>query len=463
MSLLYFAGACLAVFAVLQLAVIPRMRRRLHKDRTAAMLPRAAQLAVACYLRTLALVASRTTLGAGGAVELLSRSGSPAVTERSIRTAMETQEAWKRALDAVHSFWFSVTTALLAVGLGIWAYRRRRLQYEKAFDAVRQAEVRRLVESMNTDSTWWELPPTPLMNQVLARILEIERIAPGLPEHVRPAAAQEVEALKNYYIGLDIERRMDVRLDPKDIDDPEPETWRDRLSGLFGSRMVFGSVGLGSRLLYRLNLVLVVLGLISFEASGAIRARREDRRPERPGRPAAEAQGARRRAAGRRGGGRPRGGSRGVPASLSDGPAPVRPAGQRPGAIGGRCPVRRQGKDCPGGDRCRAAGTGRGAGFDKGARPTHRGLARGDPPRHRRPPRSQRPEVWRWPQRAPRRPPPVAGTVAPPIPPSVASSSPIGRAGSAARPSSLAKSPAASRGVLMRPRANSTGSTPTRA
>jgi hypothetical protein len=268
MALLPFAGVCLATFLVLQFWSIRRLRRAVREEPTVDVLPRAARLAVLRYVRAVALVALTTSLSVALGVTILRMESPPLAKTPAVRAAMGRVQDARRSLDALYPYWFATAGVLATIGLAVYTYRRRHIQCAGAFQAAAQAEFDRLFQAMQTDPSWWDLPPNAYMARVWAEHERLEKRIPDLPEYIRPAAQAHLEQLRRTFMEMDINRRMDVRLDPDEVEDAAPETWREWLACLIGGRRLLGSVGLGTRLLYRASLVLMILGMIGFSASG---------------------------------------------------------------------------------------------------------------------------------------------------------------------------------------------------
>ena len=177
----------------------------------------------------------------------------------------------KQKLDAAHPFWFGTVAMLLTSALGYYTYRRKQTQCSAAFSAAQDAEVDRLVRAMNEDPTWWNLPPDDEMVRVINKIVEIRNRLPELSDELKPSANQAMERLQQVLIQLDIVRRMQVNVDPSAIEDPVPETWRNWAAGLVGSRRVAGATRFSTRMLYRLNALLLIVGLIGLQSVGVDR------------------------------------------------------------------------------------------------------------------------------------------------------------------------------------------------
>jgi hypothetical protein len=242
------------------------LRRAVRREPTPASLTKIAWMAVLRYARGIALTGALTSLAVAGVVEVLRWRASPLAKVSVVRQALDSERAMKRTLDEAHPYWFGAAAVLLTSALGIYTYRRRHAQCTAAFAALQQAEIDRLVRAMNEDPKWWDLAPNEDMKRVINRIVEIQHQIPRLPTHVVPSAEQAIDQLKTTLIQLDLVRRMNLKLEPDAVEEPEPETWREWISSLLGSRRVVGSTRAGTRLLYRFNALLLVFGLIGFQS-----------------------------------------------------------------------------------------------------------------------------------------------------------------------------------------------------
>ena len=268
MALIPFAWVCFLTALVLQFWWIRRLRRVVRAEPTVAVLPRAAKLAVLRYARSVALIGLLTALSVISVLTFLRMASPPHARPAAVRAAIVWVQDAKRSLDALHPYWFAAAGILVTIGLGVYTYRRRLIQCSAAFQAAAQAEYDRVVEAMNTDPAWCDLPPDGDMLRVWAELDRLVNRFPSLPEDIKPVAAARIEELRQILAQLDVARRMNVRLAPDAVEDARPETFWEWLACLIGGRRLLGSVGLGTRLLYRANLVLLVLGLIGFSASG---------------------------------------------------------------------------------------------------------------------------------------------------------------------------------------------------
>jgi hypothetical protein len=267
MSLLQFSGLCLVIVLLTHYGVLPWLRRRVRREPTPASLTKIAWLAVLRYARGAAVAGAVTSLTVAGMVEVLRWRALPLAKVSVIREALRGELDLKRRLDEAHPYWFGAAAVLLTSALGVHTFRRRRGQWAAAFSAMQDAEIQRLLRAMNEDPHWWDLTPDADMNRIIARIQEIQHAIPRMQEADRPAAEQAIEQYRLYLVQLDVLRRMNLKFDPDAVEEPEPETWCDWVSGLLGSRRVVGSTRAGTRLLYRFNAVLLVTGLIGFQSA----------------------------------------------------------------------------------------------------------------------------------------------------------------------------------------------------
>jgi hypothetical protein len=268
MSLIQFAVLCMGVLLVTHYAILPWIRWKVRNSPTPALVPKIAWIAVFRYTRGIVLAGFLTSLAVAGLVEVLRYRAPPLVQAATVRQALATEHELKQKLDAAHPFWFGFASILMTSALGYYTYRRRWIQCSAVYLAAQDAEISRLVRAMNEDPSWWDLPPSDEMRQVITRIMTIQEQFPNLPEQLKPSAEQALEQLRQILIQHDIVRRVQVKIDPDAIEDPEPETWRDWAAGLFGSTRVAGTTRGMTRMLYRCNALLLVAGLIGFQSTG---------------------------------------------------------------------------------------------------------------------------------------------------------------------------------------------------
>ena len=85
-----------------------------------------------------------------------------------------------------------------------------------------------------------------------------------------------MEQLREKYVRLDIQRRLNLRLDPEDVELPRPRNAWEWLLVLFMSRGLLWSLNRGGRLLHAVNLAMIIAGLVGV-ATVAVNAQIQDR------------------------------------------------------------------------------------------------------------------------------------------------------------------------------------------
>jgi hypothetical protein len=283
MSLFHFLLAGLGVFALLQFLLIPRVRHRLRIDRTVTAIPRAALLAVLGWVRGVALVTTLTTAALLLVVAVLGRFGG--ATAADLGPVIERLHAWRDRLVGFGPYWGSGVLLLLVVGLGIYAYRSSKRRMETAFRRVYEQEMERIRRQIE-NGTLEELPPTPAMEGMaengrkILELLQQLQNDPSVPESERPGLQAHLEQklglCRQYWVMLDVERRMNLKLDPDDAEFPTPRTRWEKVQTFFMSQGLLACLGRGSRALYLASLLLLVpclMGVYSPKVVGALKQR----------------------------------------------------------------------------------------------------------------------------------------------------------------------------------------------
>ena len=124
------------------------------------------------YLRSVALVAAATSLVVIAGVLLLQLESSPRLTVQAVRDARNWFDDFRQRLDAARPYWFGLAAMILSVGLGVYLYGRRALQLEAALKALREAEIERQMQAMQSPE-WSTLPPNEIMNEIARKIQEL--------------------------------------------------------------------------------------------------------------------------------------------------------------------------------------------------------------------------------------------------------------------------------------------------
>jgi hypothetical protein len=265
MNLLHLLLAGLGVFALLQFLAIPLVRHRLRIDRTLTAIPRAALLAVLGWVRGVVLVATLTTAALLLVVTVLGQLGG--ATAADLVPVIATLHAWRDWLVGFGPYWGSAVLLLLVLGLGIHAYRSSKRRMETAFRRVYEQEMERIRQQID-NGTLQDLPPTPAMERMAENARKIFDLLqqlqndPNVPASERPRLRahleQQLGLCRQYWIMLDVERRMNLKLDPDDAELPTPRTRWEKVQTFFMSQGLLACLGRGSRALYLASLLLLV-------------------------------------------------------------------------------------------------------------------------------------------------------------------------------------------------------------
>ena len=116
-----------------------------------------------------------------------------------------------------------------------------------------------------------ELPPTAGMREVHAELAGTQNVFQQLiyseqasdPDGIlaQQKLAGSIHLLQQRYVLLDLQRRLDMELDPDDAAFPEPRTLSEKVQTFFMSRGLVASLNRGTRVLFLLSLLLLVPSL----------------------------------------------------------------------------------------------------------------------------------------------------------------------------------------------------------
>lgn len=274
MKLIPFLLVNLAAFAILQFAWIPAAERRLRIDRTMATIRRAGLLSLLGLGRSVFLMATLTTALLVVLLFILNLLGG--VTASEVTTAIESIHRWRGLLVSVGPVMGWITTLLLVLAFAIYARRSSRRNMVKVFREVYARKFAELRQDYELGKLK-EMPPTGEMRNVAKKIGEINQALARL-EHetlrddpktilMREELDKQVVLLQQYYVSLDMQRRIDVELDPDDAALPEARTRWEKFQTFFISRGLLASLNGTSRALFFATLILLVPSLTGIYAA----------------------------------------------------------------------------------------------------------------------------------------------------------------------------------------------------
>jgi hypothetical protein len=269
MTLLHFLLASLGVFALLQFVWIPLARHRLRVDPTVQSVRRAAVLALLCWVRSVALIATLTTFVMGSLLFVLLRRGGTTVQELS--ATAEALQSWRDRFVTFGSIWSGAVLVAVVGILGVYAYRSGKKRLEKAFRQVYENQINQIKEKIQRGELE-ELPPTAEMErlaeayaqhqQILARV----QADSALPEAQRQALVDELERrmffIREQWLMIDVHRRINLKVDPDVSLPPVPRTRFEKFQTFLISQGLLVNLNRGTRLLYSAGLISLMVCLV---------------------------------------------------------------------------------------------------------------------------------------------------------------------------------------------------------
>ena len=281
MSLLSLGVVAACVFLVCSWFLIPRLTKKITSDRSESSIGYSASLAFLGVVRSLSLVFMLTTIALGAILLAFSSEGT--VEASKLEQAIQQAQMLKEKLSWFSVFWSVVTCVLMGLGLTFHSRRRGRMRFAKALEMKREQEFNRLQQDFGTEH-WEELPPNDLMRQVDSKLEKLDEIANEVVEsHTEEEAAEIIasmqlhaDELNEMRSAVDVQRRVDARLDPEAIELPKPRNIWQRFERFFFSEGLVASLGGGARLMYLALLVLLIPSMIGV-CSGGLKQQFDDR------------------------------------------------------------------------------------------------------------------------------------------------------------------------------------------
>jgi hypothetical protein len=274
MRLLPFLLACFAAFAVCHYFWVPAIQRRLRINPSVANISQWALLSLAGFVRFYLLVATLTTASIIAVVVISGAMGGTSVA--NVNAVIETAQQLRAWLSGFGPWWGSGALIVLITALGSYAYRRGKQDVTASYARVYK-RAKEQVEQDYKDGKWEDLPPTNEMARVQSQLLEADDAYRNLNQKAQsnPEAAElrqqmldQIGLLTRRYHDLDIQRRLDIHIDPEEAELPQPRNWRERVHAFFMSRGLLNSLGYGSRLIFLLSIILLVPSLTGVYSIG---------------------------------------------------------------------------------------------------------------------------------------------------------------------------------------------------
>jgi hypothetical protein len=289
LSVVSFAG--LGIFLALHFLIVPFFYRRVWSTKVG----QATKAAIYLFLETVRSLSILVALASGltlAGLRLIDLKGGATIAE------VASSIVWIKSLQAyIQSLgtWFGMGhVALLALGLGFLSWRGGKARINKALDKARELELKRLQDERDAGK-WEELPLTPEMEELVQADHENEQILAAVEAEIinnsgdeqavkdLDETRQQIEAKKNeiaeVFFALDVQRRLDVHVEPADIEWPPPSGFLPRLTAFFFSRGLMGSLQGVSRIVFILAILLMIpalLGVATPTANASLEAKLMD-------------------------------------------------------------------------------------------------------------------------------------------------------------------------------------------
>ncbi len=268
MSLTDLLGIALAVYALLNFALIPRLTKAWKANRSLAKVSKAGLLAGLQGVRNAALIASIVYLFLAVATLTLGFGFGNNVT--LLQWAVGAASFLHDRLDSIKDIW-EAWFFLLPLALIIYfSWKKQRNEFEHRFGRVVDDEYYRLQrEREEHPEEWRRLPPDEEMTSIIGQIESLQASLDKLPStgqidrRERKSLRRQILQLKEKLLDADYERR--VRLDAV-APEREVPTWRRVLL----SRGLFSDLKGISEVLSRASLTMLAIALVGLAGTTGV-------------------------------------------------------------------------------------------------------------------------------------------------------------------------------------------------
>ena len=262
---------CLAVFALLEFGLLPRLKNLWGQLTPVAKLKRLGTVAICEKLRDYFLIAG-LAYAALGLLVLIAGAGatsSPEAIADTLARAQKVGGAVKRFKDFWSTWIFLLAFALLALG---WYRSAKKYALEKLRD-LRDREYQRLLKAREEHSPeWQDIPPTAEMSAVRSAFQEAAAALDRIPAEESASAStlelkRYTDELARLWTVMDLDRRLEIHWETEPVAVPSA-----RLARFFTSKGFLADMKGAGKLLSYVSTVFLALALVGFAAGSADRA-----------------------------------------------------------------------------------------------------------------------------------------------------------------------------------------------
>jgi hypothetical protein len=278
MSLWAFLLTALGAFVLLHFYAVPRARRAVPRSTGADILRRAAALALATSLRSIALVLSVVTMVLAIGVWLI-----PEVAGRShtalLTAPLSALRGLREVLGGVEPWVAGISTAILMWMLVRSARRVATKRAHARLELIHQDQVNALLAKARA-GTLEDLAPNAVMSELASEFNKVlvtrealehavadDRIAEAEAVGLRENLEARQEALQREYARIDILRRVELKLDEADMEESNASTsWWGKVRDIITSRGALTTLEGTAKVLRLALLVLLIPSLLATNA-----------------------------------------------------------------------------------------------------------------------------------------------------------------------------------------------------
>jgi len=273
--------AAIGLFALLKFVISPRIDRQARLDQSAKSVSKYALRNTVDFLSLFLLLSIISLIFSLGITFYLN--STTGVTLEEVQKKLFWVQNINDFVSTLGKGWTYLTTILLAVGLAIYSYKKTTKQSLKRVEKAYQKEIDRL-QQVYEQGEWEELEPTDQMKIVYDKILEYDQVIEELSQENEnnqydadiANLIQQRENFINAYQSLDLERRVDLDIEPE-IKFKIPKNLKDKIKLFFISQGLLNTLKKGGVVTFLIGTILLfpsMLGIVSENVKDVANAKR---------------------------------------------------------------------------------------------------------------------------------------------------------------------------------------------
>lgn len=181
-----------------------------------------------------------------------------------LKSAIAVLQYYRDSLASVNYIYAGISTLLISLALCLWCYLKTKKRLNSKFDEEIEAQLSKL-QKMRDQDEWEEIESTAEMKETENRIIELLGLHEQLENEqieqsaeIREQIIAELDYLYKNLDFLDVQRRLNIEIDPEEVQHAKPKNFMGKLNIFFISRGLMSNIRGLSKFMFSASVLLLI-------------------------------------------------------------------------------------------------------------------------------------------------------------------------------------------------------------